>query len=435
MGAVALIFSIGVVDLILGYALAVYLGYGPANLWETWEAMTAQRPAGPQPAPATRLGDERGLAPSDESLANELEAGLAAGPLGKDSPEARASDAPEDWDLNDKYVETSLLRLNIAMMKSGARATDIDTRLRACRGHSDAETIRKCLADLKEDCRTYLAEQSAAADEFHSRIGELGELSALGDEIEMANLEQGAQIETTLSNLDHMDFESDLETANRRLLEEVRNLRVARHRLRDSQEAAFLAIAAFQNHMGQIDQRLHLDPLTKLPNRIGLEATLWQWWQQGRHRSTQISAALFDVDDFNQINDEHGPLAGDRILYNLARVVEARAGKADLAGRFAGQRFLVMMVVVGPRTAIKNAELVRQSVQRVTFMHGPQEIHVTVRAGITEVNEQDTADSLFERLEETLKQAGRNRALFHTGKGLEPIESPNLGAEYKEIAI
>ena len=133
-------------------------------------------------------------------------------------------EGPDSWDLDEKYVETSILKLNIAMMKSGARSTEIDTTLRAIRGNSDSATIQSCLAELTLDCETYLAEQAETSERFSERVSELGELAALGEEIEMANLEQSAQIETTVSNLRTMDFETDLEAANDRLLEEIKNL-------------------------------------------------------------------------------------------------------------------------------------------------------------------------------------------------------------------
>ena len=90
----------------------------------------------------------------------------------------------------------------------------------------------------------------------------------------MGNLEQSAQVETTLNNLEYMDFSGDPEEGNQRLLEEIKNLRMARHRLRDKQEAAFLAIARCENRIDKIEKQLFIDPLTKLRNRIGLEVEL-----------------------------------------------------------------------------------------------------------------------------------------------------------------
>ncbi len=448
MSVVFLIFVIGVLNVCLGYVLAVRLGYGPPGLLEAWDALSAE-PQGPQEAtlgasvetlvaelaatPIDQMLDDE----PDEEMEDELEVENYEEP-DDDVGDLLDPDAPETWDLNEKYVETSILKLNIAMMKSGAKATELDTRLRECKGNSDEDTILRCLTELKEDCKSYLAEQTELAEKFRERIDELGELSELGDEIEIANLEQSAQIETTLSNLEHMDFESDLEAANHRLLEEIHNLRVVRHKLRDNQDVAFLEVARYQNRLDSIEARLYNDPLTDLRNRIGIETTLFSWWKQGRHQSRQISAALFDVDNFDQLNEDHGSLAADRILRHVAELIREKAGKVDLAGRFAGQQFLLMMLDVGPRAATKNAETIRQTIERTTFAFKEQQICITVRGGYTEVSPEDTYQSVMARLEETLdkaKEAGPNQAFFHDRKEATLVESPDFGAERPEIQI
>ncbi len=464
MSAIVLTLVVGVFNLFLGYVVAVRLGYGPPSLLDSWEVLRSYRPRNPanrtdrrQPAaaaaPAEAIGGQQASAsieelldepdeePFDEPLTGPCEPPDEEPYLDLEDERTFEEANPEGleiWDLNEKFVETSVLKLNIAMMRSGAKNAQIDARLRAVQGRSDRETIQRCLAELLEDCRTYLAEQEEAAGRFRRRIGELGELSALGEQIEMASLQQAAQIETTINNLQFMDFESDLEAANRRLLDEIRNLRVARHKLRDDQEKAFLVIARYEHRIEKIESRLFNDPLTKLRNRVGLENALWQWWQQGRHRSRPMSAVLFDLDGFGRLNEEHGPTIGDRILAQLAQYLEQAVGEADLVGRFAGQRFLVMMLDAGPRAATKSAELIRQSVEKFTFRHGDEEIGVTMTAAITEVTPEDTHEALFARLEKALwraKQAGPNHAVFHDGQQADLIESPNLGATSLEISI
>jgi len=455
---VLLTLVIGVLNVGLGYAVAVYLGYGPPGLWEAWETLSFESGAPGKLEPA--------VAGAPFMSTEQLLEGLGATPLEQlldDEPDEDAHDtleveaydeveerddedvssllnpdAPEIWDINEKYVETSILKLNIAMMKSGAKATRIDTRLRACRGHTDAETIRTCLAELKEDCESYLAEQSDAATRFSERISELGELSSLGEEIETANLEQSAQVETTLNNLKHIDVGSDPEAASKRLLEELHNLRVARHKLRDHQEVAFLAVARCLDRMGKIEARLYDDPLTGLYNRIGIETTLWNWWKQGRPKSRQMSAVLFDLDGFDDVNESFGSLVGDRILNQFAQMLKASFGKGDLLGRYAGQRFLAVICDVGPRTATKNAETIRQTLEKTTFISGAGEINVTTCLGLTEVSPEDTEAALFGRLEKALaeaKKAGPNCAFFHDGEGPESVESPYFGAQPVEIEI
>jgi len=460
MSLLGLTLIIGVLNLGLGYALAVYLGYGSSDVipwrglaeWLAARRQSAKTVAGPNPP---ELADEglfqkvlrdEGLSPSettiigllDDDPADSIDIDPCYEPYDDDVAELLNPEQPEAWDLNEKYVETSILKLNIAMIKSGQRAVQLDTRLRAIRGHSDRETIHQCVAELLEDCETYLAEQSDAAEKFRDRIGELGELKGLGEEIEMANLEQAAQVETTMSNLRHMNLDGDLEAANHRLMNELNSLRIARHRLRDNQEMAFMTIARYEDRIERIERQLHNDPLTKLRNRIGLEAPLWHGWQQRRHHSRQMSGALFDLDHFGKLNEEFGFAACDQILVRIAELTEQQLNTADLVGRFAGQRFLAMLLDVGPRTAVKSAELIRQTIAKAVFLKGSTKIPVTVSSGIIEVSPSDTHESFLQRLEATLKhakQAGGNRASFHNGREAEMVESPNLGPKYQEIRI
>ncbi|NQU25905.1 MAG: GGDEF domain-containing protein [Candidatus Nealsonbacteria bacterium] len=445
-----MVILIGVVNLCLGYAAAVYLGVAPPGLVEAWHVLSART------GRVEEEEEEEEEELSDEA-AEEMLAELASSPLDnmlddaidenefddrleveeyedlddEDSADLLEVGEAETWNLDEKYVETSILKLNLAMMKSGIRATDLDTRLRACRGHSDLETIEACLNELKEDCETYLAEQNEAGERFAERISEMGELSSLGDEIDMTNLEQASQIETTLSNITHMDLQSDLEAANGRLLEEIKNLRAARHKLRDSRDVAFLAVARYEKRLDKIEKRLYHDPLTKIRNRIGLETTLWSWWQQGRNKSRQMNAVLFDIDGFDDFNEDHGLATGDRVLQEVARLIERNAGKGNLVGRFAGQRFLVVMMDVGPRAAIKDAEMIRQKIAKIKFVGEPQNFWVTVGVGHTEISPEDTEQSLFGRLEEALKaakQIGANSAATHDRTEATPIESPDFNA-------
>ncbi|MDZ7619861.1 MAG: diguanylate cyclase [Patescibacteria group bacterium] len=442
---VLLTLTIAIVNLFLGFAVAVFLGYGPPNLLETWHALVADR-RGVVDDDFSGLPQELVDAPIelmlDDSAGEESEIQPYNEPYDENAAEfeQEALDAPEQWDLNEKYIETSILKLNIAMMKSGARATELDTRLRACKGSSTEDVIQECLAKLQEDCEVYLAEQAENAERFRERVSELGELKALGDEIEMANLDQAAQVETTLNNLKYMDFGSDLEAANARLLEEINNLRVARHHLRDEQEVAFLAIARYEDRIDKIEKQLYTDPLTKLRNRIGLEEMLWQWWQQKRQQSRQMNAALFDLDDYGGLNERIGSLLGDRILYEVAQYMLRSAGKADTVSRYAGQRLIVITLDSGPRQAAKLAETMRQGIEHLVFLRDGQEIRLTSCSGITEIQPDDGYIDVFNRLEAAVqhaKQLGPNRCSQYSPSAMGPevIESPNFGIKDLEIFI
>jgi diguanylate cyclase (GGDEF)-like protein len=457
-----LTFFLAVLNIGLGFVLAMCLGYGPMGLADAWGLARRYRPHIRLPIRVPfslpRLFPERDLPaeqllrdlpldlPDIDGLDELFDAGGAAElgiepcdePYDDDAAELLNPSPPELWDLNEKYVETSVLRLNIAMIRSGVRASEIDCRLRACKGRSDFETLETCLRLLREDCVSYLAEQSEAAQKFRDRIGELGELSSLGEEIEMGNLEQAAQVETTLNNLEYMDFGRDVEEGNHRLLEEIKNLGFARHRLRDRQEAAFLAIARCENRIEKIEKQLVNDPLTQLPNRIGLEVSLHSWWKQGRQKTKSLTAAMFDLDRLGAINEHEGPLLGDRILHQVGQILKSTVGDGDLLARYAGDRFVAVWLDLGPRAALKNIERARQTIEKTTFIHDAEKIKATVGCAIAEVApDQGYMDVLncLERTMKIVKDAGPNRSYFHDGRSAEPVKSPSFGAEATEIVI
>jgi diguanylate cyclase (GGDEF)-like protein len=254
----------------------------------------------------------------------------------------------------------------------------------------------------------------------------------------MGNFEQTAQVETTLNNLEYMDFAADPEESNRRLLEEIKNLGIVRHRLRDKQESAFLAIARCENRIDKIEKQLFTDPLTKHLNRIGLEAELHTWWKQGRQKKKSMSAVLFTVDKFGVVNESLGPLLGDRILNQIGLTIKSAFGDKDLFGRYAGHRFFAVVMDVGPRAALKNIEMIRQTIEKTTFIHEEQKIKVTVSCAITEIMRDDQYMDVLNRLEKTMKtvnSAGTNHTYLNNGSETEAVESPSFGAESNEIVI
>jgi len=340
--------------------------------------------------------------------------------------------------MEEKYVEVCILQLNIAMLESANRCADIDSRLRACQGRTESETIEQCVELLKQDCREYLAAQGRASEQLRERVDELGELSSIAEQIEMANLEQAAQIETTLSNLDHMDFSSDLEAANERLRIELGKLREARHHLRDNQELAFLAVARHHQRLDQIERRLHRDPLTDLLNRIGLEVVLEEWWEEGRQRSRSMTAAVLDINGFAELNKQHGPAVGDRVLAGLGRLLRSASAGMEMRGRFSGQQFLLIKLDEGARAAIRRMESVRQSIERSSFRADGEEITLTVSAGYAAVLPDDTVQDVFDRLAAALKEAkqqGDNQAFYHDGQRSEQTKSPYLVAQPVEATV
>lgn len=162
------------------------------------------------------------------------------------------------------------------------------------------------------------------------------------------------------------------------------------------------------------------DALTGLPNRRLFEERLREEVARVRRYQGICSVAMVDVDHFKTYNDTLGHPAGDQVLQELARILQANVRETDVAARYGGEEFGLILV----RTPIERAWEVLERLRREVQRHGfPREEvmptgDLTVSAGIASAtgSRADAAD-LVERADRALyaaKEAGRNRVHLAT---------------------
>ncbi len=91
-----------------------------------------------------------------------------------------------------------------------------------------------------------------------------------------------------------------------------------------------------------IHQAYH-DPLTQLPNRIMLNQELENLLQEGRLSGRQFAILWVDLDFFKEVNDNHGHLAGDAVLEEVAKRLSSQIRTGDLVARVGGDEFIIML--------------------------------------------------------------------------------------------
>ena len=223
MQLVLLTFVIGMLNLCLGYALAVHLGYGAPTLRDAWTAISAVPRAGETSIDRSAGTDEPAQEP-DEQPDIRPDASCPSEP-------APAADLVVEPDIS------GLDALRRIVDKTASSLSGLALRLKKSRVGQDGRTGWSFVAGLQEICKTYLQHLSEAAERLLDGAGELGEGTAIGDEAEQVVLEQVAQLETTLSNLRYMDFDSGFFTALARLSAETENTLSAARRLQKALEA------------------------------------------------------------------------------------------------------------------------------------------------------------------------------------------------------
>jgi len=180
-------------------------------------------------------------------------------------------------------------------------------------------------------------------------------------------------------------------------------------------ERADLADRAEQAEVAwTLARRAQTDALTRLPNRLSIQAWLDDTFADTLDNGSWLSVLVVDIDHFKRVNDTWGHPTGDRVLAEVARVIQSVLRRGDVAGRWGGEEFLVVLGNCAPVSLASIAERLRRAVEalQLTADDGTP-IRLTVSIGGASLSGGDeTTTALLGRADEALyraKQAGRNR--------------------------
>jgi len=165
----------------------------------------------------------------------------------------------------------------------------------------------------------------------------------------------------------------------------------------------------------QVERLSLLDPLTGLANRRHFMQFLPSEWQRNRREGTPLSLILLDIDDFKHINDQHGHVAGDECLKQIAGLVGRSARRpSDLAVRWGGEEFMLVLGNTPLETALGMATELLQAVRRA---ESPSFGQCTISLGVsTAIPADDGCEALIQQADSALyqaKKAGKNQVFRH----------------------
>ncbi len=260
-----------------------------------------------------------------------------------------------------------------------------DAQLR--KDQQDSE--QKVLSSSKDDATKYIdiAKRSVMSfTESHADIASVAQ-------------EQQEYIDNVSSNTleDYIRFTEGLSVLNKNLSEEL--------------DKAQLKINDLTTDLQEALSVLAIDPLTKVGNRNGFMEDLESVIEAGQSKKLSMVLMMIDVDNFKYINEEHGHLAGDKILYFLAQTIKAMIRTSDKIYRYGGEEFAVVLSRCDETQAFAMADKIRSKIEQSNLLYLGQSVYVTISVGVTIHQKEDTFDSILGRADKALfcaKKSNKN---------------------------
>lgn len=163
------------------------------------------------------------------------------------------------------------------------------------------------------------------------------------------------------------------------------------------------------------DQALR-DPLTNLFNRRYLDEALTREMSRATRHGTSLSAVMLDVDRFKLVNDHFGHDIGDRFLLALADLLRAQVRTTDIACRFGGEEFIVIMPGADPQAAARRADSWREAFSEIAIDDTGRIPRCSLSGGVAAwTGPEEPARSLLKRADDAMyaaKRAGRDRIVI-----------------------
>jgi diguanylate cyclase (GGDEF)-like protein len=176
------------------------------------------------------------------------------------------------------------------------------------------------------------------------------------------------------------------------------------------------------NVYAEILKHATLDALTGFYNRRQLEERIKQEVSNAKRQNAPLCGIMTDIDFFKKVNDTYGHAVGDLVLKTIAKVIRSQLREYDIAGRYGGEEFSILLPFTKIEEAKMVAERLRKSIEnkvinisKVNPDAEVKEIKVTISLGIYEIKPDDEDDDLLKKADKALyeaKNTGRNKVVI-----------------------
>ena len=266
------------------------------------------------------------------------------------------------------------------------------------------------------------------------RIDEIGEKVAyeISDMVDIIGqsvdsvAEYGASLEGARAALEKVDDPQQLKKLIGHMMKATTNTASANKALQDQLVDSRRQIEDLQESLEAIRYESLTDELTTLSNRKHFDHTIERMVTDASETGEPLSLLLTDIDHFKKFNDTYGHQTGDQVLRLVALAVKQNVKGHDIACRYGGEEFAVLLPHTSVRQAITVAEHIRRAVlskELVKRSTGENLGRITISIGVSSYQKNDTAQSMIARADAALyaaKGAGRNLVRAESDADVKP---------------
>ncbi|MBP4045203.1 GGDEF domain-containing protein [Chromobacterium violaceum] len=240
-----------------------------------------------------------------------------------------------------------------------------------------------------------LALMTDSTDEFHGKIQAHSEkLKQMPNVDELGGIIGSLMEDTSIMQLDLTRSRDELVSAKEQV-------EAAEHRIRELETALEAASAKVKE-----------DQLTGAYNRRGLAEYFQREIGRAERTAAPLSIALIDVDNFKQLNDRYGHLAGDDALKYLVDTIKHSLRPADIVARFGGEEFVILMPDTPETEAVQTVQRLQRELTKTFFLANNDKLLITFSAGVARWHLGEQESDVLERADHAMYQAkinGKNR--------------------------
>ncbi len=192
---------------------------------------------------------------------------------------------------------------------------------------------------------------------------------------------------------------------------------------------ASLAAIAISN--ATLVERSATDMMTKLKLKYYFFNILSEKMDSAKKSGEKIGILMFDIDFFKKFNDTYGHACGDYVLQTVATIIRESLRIDDMASRYGGEEFTVMLSKADMAKSITVAERIRRKIEEYDFNYEEKHMKVTISVGVSvfegNMKSEITPNALVDKADKALyvsKRTGRNRVTFADEKLISNVKLP-----------